>query len=478
MIPPRPFDHLTESDLAKVLEAARESGADFAEIFLERTSERSMRREDGALRGATASLQAGAGIRAVSGEGTGYAYVCQPDLAGMIAAARRAGRISGRGGGGEAVLSPLALRREGGSLAAPGASIEPQAADIATRSALLEEIDLLARRSDPRVSEVSCSIHEEGRSILVANSDGVRAADQQILSGVSATVYVRAGGRTERGSAGGGGREHLETLVAGRLAPEAVAAEAVRRAVVLLDAVEAPTGEWPVVVGNGWGGVLLHEAVGHGFEADFVRRGTSVYTGRMGLKVASPLCTVVDDARVAGRRGSYRIDDEGTPSQRTPLIEKGILVGYLHDLVSARALGRAPTGNGRRHSFRTPPIPRQSNIFLEAGGDSAAEILRSVRRGLYAKNLGGGQVDIVNGNFVFQVTEGYLIEDGRVTAPVIGASLIGVGHEALSRVTRVGADFEFDPGVGTCGKDGQSQPVGVGQPTVLVSAMTVGGTRL
>ncbi|HZE89492.1 MAG TPA: metallopeptidase TldD-related protein, partial [Verrucomicrobiae bacterium] len=389
---------------------------------------------------------------------------------------RRAGRIACDGGRG---ASPWPSERRAGPLTpAADPPAEPRAGEIAARSALLEEIDLVARRTDPRVSEVSCSVHEETRSILVANSLGVRAADHQLLSGVSATVFVRAGGRTQRGSSGGGGRERLEAIVAGPQSPEAVASEAVRRAVVLLDAVEAPTGELPVVVGNGWGGVLLHEAIGHGFEADFVRRGTSVYTGRLGLKVASSLCTVVDDATVAGRRGSYRIDDEGSAAQRTPLIEKGVLVGYLHDLVSARALGAGPTGNGRRHSFRTPPIPRQSNIFLEAGDDSAEEILRSVRRGLYARNLGGGQVDIVNGNFVFQVTEGYLIEDGRVTAPVLGASLIGVGHEALSRIARVGSDFAFDPGVGTCGKDGQSQPVGVGQPTVLVSAMTIGGTRL
>ena len=325
---------------------------------------------------------------------------------------------------------------------------------------------------------MSASVSEESRSRLVVNSDGRGIVEREILCGVSVGVYVRGGARTQRGNYGGGGRESFESLITGRLSPRALATEAVRRAVVLLDAVEAPAGECPVVIGNGWGGVLLHEAVGHGFEADFVRRGTSIYTGRVGERVASPLCTVIDDGTIPGLRGSYRFDDEGTPSRRTMLIEKGVLTGYLHDLISADALGAAPTGNGRRHSFRTPPIPRQSNLFLEPGTDPPGEIIGSVGKGLFAKSLGGGMVDIVNGNFVFQVTEGYLIEHGRITAPVIGASLIGTGHDVLSRVTRVGSDFAFDPGVGLCGKDGQSKPVGVGQPTLLVSSMTVGGTRL
>jgi TldD protein len=355
---------------------------------------------------------------------------------------------------------------------------EPSPDEIAGRAAFLEEIDILARRADPRVADVTAGVSEESRSIFVMNSSGAKASEEQTLCGLSATAYVKDGGKSQRGSFGGGGRESFESLAGGRLSSGTLAREAVRRAVVLLDAIEAPAGEWPVVIGNGWGGVLLHEAIGHGFEADFVRRGSSNYTGRVGQRVASEICTVIDDGSIRGLRGSYGVDDEGTPSRRTTLVRNGILVGYLHDLLSADALGQAPSGNGRRQSFRTPPLPRQSNIFLEAGSEDPEEILRSVHRGLFARSLGGGQVDIVNGNFVFQVTEGYLIEEGRITAPVIGASLIGTGHDILSKVARVGADFSFDPGVGTCGKDGQRQPVGVGQPTLLVSAMTVGGTRL
>jgi len=479
MKPPRPFDHLSEADLDRVLEAALSGGARFAEIFVERCVTRSLRREEGTIRAIGGAVEVGAGIRTIAGEGTGYAYTSEPDLESLLESARSAGRIAATPAG-RRVPPAGAGREDSGKRpeAVLPAGWEPAPSEIAARAGFLEEVDRFARLADPRVSEVSASLSEETREIFVANSAGRRVADEQVLVGVSAGVYVRAGTRTQRGNYGGGGRESFDALVASRLAPERIATEAVRRAVVLLDAVEAPAGDLPVVIGNGWGGVLLHEAIGHGFEADFVRRGSSIYTGRMGEKVASSLCTIVDDGSIDRLRGSFGIDDEGTASRRTLLVEKGVLRGYLHDLLSSDAMGVPPTGNGRRESFRCPPIPRQSNIFLEAGGDSPEEIIRSVPRGFYARSLGGGQVDIVNGNFVFQVTEGYLIEEGHVTAPVIGANLIGTGHEILSRVTRVGGDFEFDPGVGRCGKDGQSQPVGVGQPTVLVSAMTVGGTRL
>jgi len=427
----------------------------------------------------TGAVEAGVGVRAIAGEGTGYAYTCDPSLDALLAAAGAAGRIaSGLGGAAGSAPFRADRTRSADVLEEGGAGWEPSPEEVAASATYLEAVDLHARRCDPRVTEVNVSLSEESRCISVLNSEGMTSRDDQILTGVTASVYVHSGGSTQVGRHGGGARRRLEDLASGPLHPRAVAEEAVRRASVLLDAVDAPAGEWPVVIGNGWGGVLLHEAIGHGFEADFVRRGTSIYAGRMGQKVAAALCTVVDDGSIDGLRGSFRIDDEGSRPRRTVLVEKGVLAGYLHDLLSANALGMEPTGNGRRHSFRTPPIPRQSNIFMEGGDDSPEEILRAVPRGLYARTLGGEQVDIVNGNFVFQVTEGYLIEDGRVTAPVRGANLIGTGHEVLGRVTRVGSDFAFDPGIGVCGKDGQSQPVGVGQPTVLVAALTVGGTRL
>ncbi len=478
MQPPRPFEGLTPSDISKILEAALSSGASFAEFFIERRVVRHLKYEEASLRSVSGAVETGAGIRAVAGDGTGYAYTSDPSPEALRRAAAGAGRIAagwrrGRAfeAGGADTCGPIRISDED-----PGAFLP---SEIDSRAAYLAEVDGSARRADPRVSEVSASLSEEARSIRIVNSLGRSAAEEQLLTGAGITAYVRsADGAVWKGRHGAGARRSFSALVGGDLEPRALAAEAVRRALVLVDSEEAPAGELPVVIGNGWGGVLLHEAIGHGFEADFVRRGTSVFTGRLGETVAAPLCTVVDDGSLPGRRGSFAVDDEGTVSRRTVLIERGVLKGYLHDLLSANALGMPPTGNGRRESFRRPPIPRQSNLFMEPGEESVEEIVRSVPRGLYAKGIGGGQVDIVNGNFVFEVTEGYLIEDGRITVPVRGANLIGSGQEVLKRITRVGADFALDPGVGTCGKDGQSQPVGVGQPTVLVSALTVGGTRL
>ncbi|HXI04028.1 MAG TPA: TldD/PmbA family protein [Candidatus Saccharimonadales bacterium] len=473
---PAPFRSLLdEAALEAALRTARGTGAHFAEVFLERRDQRSIGRREGRVETTTASTICGAGVRALSGAGTGYAWTSSPSASSLADAARAASRIAAAGSPGE---GGDGVRIAGASAAGTEPAGPGSLGDLQSRADYLEELDSLARAGDARVSEVSCSVGEEVRTIHVANSEGRRTTDEQILSIVRAAVYVRGAGGTQRGQYGGGGREAFAPLSKGRLAPGAVAGEALRRALLGLDAREAPTGEMPVLIGNGWGGVLLHEAIGHGFEADFVQRGTSIFAGKLGERVASPLCTVVDDSGIAGLRGSYRVDDEGTPARRTCLIEKGILTGYLHDLLSAAALGMEPTGNGRRHSFRTPPIPRQSNLFMEAGDREPEELLGSVRRGFYAKGLGGGQVDIVSGRFVFEVTEGYLIEEGRATAPVRGANLIGSGREVLMRIEGVGSDFSFDPGTGTCGKDGQSQPVGVGQPTVLVSAMTIGGTRL
>lgn len=477
MNPPPPFDHLDAASIEKILEAALACGARFAELFVERRLVRQIRREEGRLRSIGGAIECGAGIRALSGDRTGYAYTCEPSIRSLAAAASAAGRIAS-GAPAESSASPPQPSRAG--VPGPASPLESHFAEgLASRRRYLERIDAAARSADARVTEVGASVAEEARSIHVFNTAGLGARDDQTMTRVSAAVFVRSeAGSTWRGQTGGGGRVRFEEAIEGDLSAESLALEALRRAAVQAEAVEAPAGELPVVIGNGWGGVLLHEAIGHAFEADFVRRGTSVYTGKLGLLVASEKCTVVDDGSIPRLRGSFAVDDEGTPPARSLLIEKGVLRGYLHDLLSARALGAAPTGNGRRHSFRTPPIPRQSNLFLEAGEDSVEEILRSVPRGLYAKGLGGGQVDIVNGNFVFEVTEGYLIEEGRIGAPVKGANLIGSGPEVLKRIERVGSDFAFDPGLGTCGKDGQSQPVGVGQPTVLVGSMTVGGTRV
>jgi len=475
--PPPPFDHLDAGSIGRILDEALASGARFAELFVERRLVRLVRREEGRLRSIGGALECGAGIRALSGDRTGYAYTSDPAPASLAAAASAAGRIaSGAPSERESPGRPAALAGTPG----PVSPLERRVAEgIASRRRYLEEVDAAARGADARVTEVAASVAEEARSIHVFNTAGLSARDDQVMTRVSAVVFLRgASGGTFQGQNGGGGRVLFEEAVEGRLSARALALEALRRAAVQAEAIEAPAGELPVVIGNGWGGVLLHEAIGHAFEADFVRRGTSVYTGKLGQLVASEACTVVDDGSIPRLRGSFAVDDEGTPAARTPLIENGVLRGYLHDLLSARALGASPTGNGRRQSFRTPPIPRQSNLFMQAGEHDVEEILRSVPRGLYAKNLGGGQVDIVNGNFVFEVTEGYLIEEGQVGAPVRGANLIGSGPEVLKRIERVGADFAFDPGLGTCGKDGQSQPVGVGQPTVLVGSMTVGGTRV
>jgi TldD protein len=477
MPPPEPFRFLSDPDIDRILEAALAGGARFAEIFIERKETRRLRREESRLRAVAGAVETGAGIRALSREGTGYAYTSEPSLERLLAAAAGAGRIaSGR----QPAEPPFRPPPEAGPSA--GGGIDPELlrpSQIPSRDAYLQDADRAARCSNPSVTEVSVGLGEESRSIYIANSLGTHASQHQVLASVTLTAYVRDGsGRTWRGHHGGSTRDGFERLASGGLDAASLASEAVRRALVLADSVEAPTGELPVVIGNGWGGVILHEAIGHGFEADFIRRGTSLFTGRVGEKVASGRCTVVDDGSIPGKRGSFGIDDEGTASGRTELIRQGVLTGYLHDLLSADALGMDATGNGRRHSFRTPPIPRQSNLYMEAGESSFEEILRAVPRGLYAKGLGGGQVDIVNGNFVFEVTEGYLIEEGRLTAPVRGANLIGSGRDVLTRMEMVGSDFAFDPGMGTCGKDGQSQPVGVGQPTILVSALTVGGTRL
>ncbi|MDX1550134.1 MAG: metalloprotease TldD, partial [Lysobacter spongiicola] len=340
----------------------------------------------------------------------------------------------------------------------------------------LRRIDKLVRAADPRVKQVMVSLSGGVDTILVASSTGVLAADVRPLVRFNVQVIVEQGGRRESGYTGGGGRyDYAELLSDGK--PEAWAREALRQALVNLEAVDAPAGVMPVVLGSGWPGVLLHEAVGHGLEGDFNRKGTSTYAGRMGQRVASPGVTIVDDGTLPGRRGSLNIDDEGMPTECTTLIEDGVLVGYMQDSLNARLMGMKPTGNARRESFAHLVMPRMTNTYMQAGEHDPEEMIRSVKKGLYAVNFGGGQVDITSGKYVFSATEAYLIEDGRITAPVKGATLIGNGPETMQKVRMIGHDLALDEGVGVCGKDGQSVPVGVGQPSLLIDGLTVGGTQ-
>ena len=341
----------------------------------------------------------------------------------------------------------------------------------------MQEIDAFARARDPRVVQVNCSLMGERRTVEILRADGRLVRDVRPLARVNVSLTVERDGRRENGSSGAGGRAGFEAWIT----PEGWQAqvdEALRQALTNLDSIACPAGEMDVVIGPGWNGVLLHEAVGHGLEGDFNRKGTSAFSGRIGERVAAPGVTVFDDGSLAGRRGSLTVDDEGTPTERTILIEDGVLVGYMHDRMSARLMGMAPTGNGRRQSFAHMPMPRMTNTAMMGGSTPQAEMIESTKRGLYCANFGGGQVDITNGKFVFQCTEAYLIEDGKITVPVKGATLIGDGPSALTRVTMIGDDFKFDPGIGVCGKSGQGVPVGVGQPSLKITGLTVGGTAV
>jgi TldD protein len=358
--------------------------------------------------------------------------------------------------------------------------VPPTDIPIGTKIDLLQQIDRIARAYDPRITKVMAVIASEQKMVLVATSEGWVVGDVRPLHRLQVTCIAEDSGgaspKRQMGTFGGGGRAPYEFLLEGERFAR-FAREAARQAIVNLDADDAPAGTMDVVLGPGWPGILLHEAVGHGLEGDFNRKGTSAFTGRLGERVASSLCTVVDDGTIPGRRGSLNVDDEGTPTQRNVLIEKGVLKGYLQDRLNARLMGMAPTGNGRRESYAHHPMPRMTNTFMLPGTTPPEEILRSVKRGLYAVAFGGGQVDITNGKFVFSASEAYLIQDGKLGRPVKGATLIGSGPDALTRVTMVGNDLELDEGIGTCGKDGQSVPVGVGLPTILINDLTVGGTQ-
>jgi TldD protein len=458
-------------DLERVLDRLMTSRLDAAEVYCESTRLESWMLEDGIIREGAFSIEQGAGLRAMAGEKTGFAFTDEIQLAGLLEAADAARAIAGSG-----ETRHVALRRSGEAPPLYPALNPLASLDEATKVELLRRVDAEARAQDPRVTQVIVNLVAAYDVMLVAASDGTLGSDVRPLVRMNCNVIVEANGRREQGSAGGGARGPLGFLIEGDRAL-GFAREAVRQALVNLEAVDAPAGTMTVVLGPGWPGVLLHEAVGHGLEGDFNRKGTSAFAGRIGERVASPLCTVVDDGTLPGRRGSLSVDDEGTPSQCNVLIENGILRGYMQDKMNARLMGVAPTGNGRRESYAHLPMPRMTNTYMLAGPHRPDEIIASVDRGLYAVNFGGGQVDITSGKFVFSASEAYLIENGRVTRPVKGATLVGNGPDVLTRVSMVGNDLQLDAGVGSCGKEGQTVPVGVGQPTLRVDDLTVGGTQ-
>jgi len=461
---------LEERHLNTTLGQVMHGEIDYADLYFQVSRQESWTMEDGILKEGSFSVDQGVGVRAVSGEKTGFAYSDELRVPSLQRAASAARAIVRRG----ADRQLPALERHASALLYP--LTDPTTSiDDANKTALIAEIEAKTRALDERIEQVIVSMTSSQDLVLVAASDGTLAADVRPLVRFNVSVILEQGGRREQGYSGGGARSDLTYFLSGDR-PMAYAREAVRQAVVQLEAIAAPAGTMPVVLGPGWPGVLLHEAVGHGLEGDFNRKGTSAFSGRIGETVASSLCTIVDDGTIPGRRGSLAIDDEGTPGQYNVLVENGILRGYMQDKLNARLTGVKPTGNGRRESFAHVTMPRMTNTYMLAGPHEHDEIIASVDKGLYAPNFGGGQVDITSGKFVFSASEAYLIEKGRITAPVKGAMLIGDGPEALGRISMVGNDLELDAGVGTCGKEGQSVPVGVGQPTLKLDELTVGGT--
>ncbi|MBV2208038.1 MAG: metalloprotease TldD [Thermomonas sp.] len=462
---------LDSAALDRAFSALLGPGVDFGDLYFQHARREAWSMEDGIVKSGSHSIEQGVGVRAISGEKTGFAYSDELDAQALIGAAQSARAIA-RDGRSHA---PHALQREAGRGLYP--ALDPiDALGNEAKVEALRQVDALLRTLEPRVQQVMVSITGGVDTVLVARSDGILAGDVRPLVRMNIQVIVEQNGRRESGFSGFGGRYgYAELLADGK--PEKFAREALRQALVNLQAIDAPAGVMPVVLGHGWPGVLLHEAVGHGLEGDFNRKGTSTYAGRLGQQVAAKGVTIVDDGTLEGRRGSLNIDDEGTPSQCTTLIEDGVLVGYMQDTHNARLMGMAPTGNGRRESFANLVMPRMTNTYMRAGTHDPEEMIRSVKKGLYAVNFGGGQVDITSGKYVFSATEAYLIEDGKITAPVKGATLIGNGPETMQKVSMIGHDLALDDGVGICGKDGQSVPVGVGQPSLLISEITVGGTQ-
>jgi TldD protein len=462
---------LDEQRLDRVFGLLLGHAVDSADLYFQLSREESWALEDGIVKEGSASIEEGVGVRAMAGEKTGFAYSDEIILPALEEASRAARAI--------AVQSPGRAvsawkHRSGHRLYLP---VDPLVTlKDEAKVEWLQRVDRETRRMDTRVVQVMASVNAVHEIILVANSEGRMAADVRPLVRFNVSVIVEQDGRREQGYAGAGGRYTLEELVSGDR-PITLAREAVRQALVNLEAVAAPAGSMPVVLGAGWPGILLHEAIGHGLEGDFNRKGTSAFSNRIGERVASEFCTIVDDGTLSSRRGSLNIDDEGTPTQCTTLIENGVLKGYLQDELNARLTGTKSTGNGRRESFAHVTLPRMTNTYMRPGPHDPQEIIASVQKGIYAVNFGGGQVDITSGKFVFSASEAYLIENGRITRPIKGATLIGNGPDVLTRVSMVGNDLKLDDGVGTCGKEGQSVPVGVGQPTLRIDAMTVGGTN-
>ena len=460
---------LDEAKLGATLSRMMGHQVDYADLYFQYSRSEAWALEEGIVKSGSFNIDEGVGVRAVSGERTAFAYSDDISLRALDDAADTVKAIGAAGQSRRVrVASGLAAKPLYPALDPLGSM--PSEAKVA----MLERLEAYARAVDPRVTQVMASLAGEYDVVLVATTDGRLAADVRPLVRLSVTVIVEDDGRREQGSAGGGGRSDYL-----RFTDEVMknyAAQAVHQAITNLGARPAPAGEMTVVLGAGWPGILLHEAVGHGLEGDFNRKGSSTFSGRVGQRVAAKGVTVIDDGTIEGRRGSLSIDDEGNPTQRNVLIEDGILKGYMQDSLNARLMGVAPTGNGRRESFAHLPLPRMTNTYMLAGDKHPDEIIQSVKNGIYAANFGGGQVDITSGKFVFSMSEAYLIENGKVTHPIKGATLIGNGPDAMTRVSLIGNDLSLDPGVGTCGKDGQSVPVGVGQPTLRIDRLTVGGT--
>ncbi len=457
-------------EVERVLHGLMSPGIDAADLYFQQRRRESWFLEDRLVKDGSFGVEQGVGVRAVSGEKSGFAYSDEIRLPALTAAASAARAIAHQGQSG---IVRAWQRPAGRTLYS---ALDPlQSLSAQQKVALLHKADAAAHAADPRVSHVMVQLAATQDTVLIAAGDGTLAGDVRPLVRLNVTVIVEHNGKREQASHGGGARVGYEFF--SDAVVEGYAREAVRQALVRLEADAAPAGEMTVVLGPGWPGVLLHEAVGHGLEGDFNRKGSSTYSGRLGERVAAPGVTIVDDGSLPGRRGSLNLDDEGTPTQRNVLIEHGVLKGYMQDKLNARLMGMAPTGNARRESFAHLPMPRMTNTFMLAGPHDPQAIIASVERGLYAVNFEGGQVDITSGNFVFSAAEAYLIEQGRVTRPVKGATLIGNGPQVLQRVSMVGSDLKLDSGVGVCGKDGQSVPVGVGQPTLKVDGLTVGGTQ-
>jgi TldD protein len=446
-------------------------GTEDGELFLEYRESEALSLDDGRIRAAAFDSTRGFGLRAVAGEAAGYAHAGELSEAALRRAAETVKAVR-QGRSGVLDVAPRATNARLYADANPLSGME-----FAAKTRLLAEIDAYARGKDPRVRQVMASLSGEWQAVQILRPDGTRVADLRPLVRLNVAVVVEQGDRRETGSFGTGGRFDYARVVS-EAAWKAAVDEALRQALVNLESVPAPAGEMEVVLGPGWPGILLHEAIGHGLEGDFNRKKTSAFAGLLGQRIAAPGVTVVDDGTIPDRRGSLTVDDEGTPSGRTVLIEDGVLVGFMQDRQNARLMGVTPTGNGRRQSFAHIPMPRMTNTVMLGGAHAPEEILRSVKRGLYAVNFGGGQVDITSGKFVFSASEAYLIEDGKVGAPVKGATLIGNGPDALTKVAMVGNDMALDPGIGTCGKNGQGVPVGVGQPTLKMTGLTVGGTAV